>query len=210
MVFGGAKLLYMNKKQIIKYLNSLILLPFFLGSMNGNLALDTNRGIATLLNPKENIEINKSILTSDEDKITEAKKDASLKHAQKIDAYFGDQGLPLSGHGAKMVEAAEKYGLDWRLLPAVAMRESTGGKFACKSVSNSPFGYGSCKINFETMEESIETVAKNLAGKNPRTARFYDGELFENLENYNGRAVAHYADSVIAIMNKIGDEKELS
>jgi hypothetical protein len=108
-----------------------------------------------------------------------------------------------------MVEVAKKYDLDWRLLPAVAMRESTGGKFACKSVSNSPFGYGSCKINFKTMDDSIETVAKNLAGKNPNTADYYAGELKENLDNYNGGVVPNYAEQVIAIMNKIGDAKDI-
>lgn len=131
----------------------------------------------------------------------------SLKErAEKIDAYFNKRGLPLAGQGRKMVEIADKYGLDWRIMPAIAMRESTGGKFACKSVSNSPFGFGSCKINFKTLDESIETVAKNLSGKNPRTADYYDGELKEDLENYNGRAVPHYAEEVIAIMGKISPE----
>lgn len=176
--------------------------------MNGGLAMDTNKGVATLLHPNQNIEVNKdSSLVQDVTNQTE--DEAILKHAQKIDVYFSERGLPLAGHGKKMVEVAKKYDLDWRLLPAVAMRESTGGKFACKSVSNSPFGYGSCKINFKTMDDSIETVAKNLAGQNPRTADFYDGELKEDLENYNGRAVPNYAEQVIAIMNRIGDANDL-
>ena len=198
----------MNKKQITKYLHSLVLLPLLLGSTNSGLALDNNKAVATLLNPNQNVVVNKDSSTV-QDVTNQTENEVILKHAQKIDAYFSDRGLPLAGHGKKMVEVAKKYDLDWRLLPAVAMRESTGGKFACKSVSNSPFGYGSCKINFKTMDDSIETVAKNLAGKNPNTADYYAGELKENLDNYNGGVVPNYAEQVIAIMNKIGDAKDI-
>ena len=36
--------------------------------------------------------------------------------------------MPLFGMGMKMCKEAEKNELDWRLLPAIAVRESTGGK----------------------------------------------------------------------------------
>ena len=48
--------------------------------------------------------------------------------ADAIDVYFRAREMPLSGFGMKMVEEAERNELDWRLLPAIAARESTGGK----------------------------------------------------------------------------------
>ena len=36
--------------------------------------------------------------------------------------------MPLLGLGKKMVIEAEKNNLDWRLLPAISVIESTGGK----------------------------------------------------------------------------------
>ena len=114
--------------------------------------------------------------------------------------------MPLEGTGMKMVEEAIKNELDWRLLPAIAVRESTGGKFACKKVSNSAFGWGSCKINFKSNDEAIEIVAKNLGGNNPKTARHYDEkDTVGILKAYNPPSIVpKYAEQVMSIMDKIG------
>lgn len=128
--------------------------------------------------------------------------------AEAIDAYFAERKMPLEGTGAKMVEEALKNDLDWRLLPAIAARESTGGKFECKRVSNNAFGWGSCKIGFKSNEEAIEVVAKNLGGNNPKTARHYDDKnTKEILRAYNPPSIVpKYAEQVISIMDTIGNE----
>ncbi|MFZ4499916.1 MAG: hypothetical protein ACOYMZ_00250 [Minisyncoccia bacterium] len=125
--------------------------------------------------------------------------------AAKIDAYFAKRNMPLAGTGMKMVIEAEKNNIDWRIIPALAVRESTGGKHACKSVTYSPFGFGSCKINFKSWDHAIEIVATNLGGNNPRTARAYGGKTLRGkLEAYNPPSVVPtYANEVIALMNKI-------
>ena len=107
--------------------------------------------------------------------------------AAKIDAYFAQWDLPLSGHGKGMIEAADKYGIDWRLLPALAMLETTGGKNLCGDGTNlNAFGYGSCKIHFGTFEASFEAVAKTLSGNCERTAHLYKRKSIEGiLEVYN-------------------------
>lgn len=104
--------------------------------------------------------------------------------AMKIDAYFKKRGDPLYGYGKKFVSEAQKNGLDYRLLPAISILESTGGKFACK---NNPLGWGSCKIGFKDWNEAIEVVALNLGGNNPRTKHYYDNgkTLDQKLYHYN-------------------------
>lgn len=125
--------------------------------------------------------------------------------AAKIDKYYADRNMPLAGNGMKMVLEAEKHDIDWRLIPAIGVRESTGGRHACKSVTYSPFGFGSCKINFKSWDHAIEIVATNLGGNNPRTAKAYGGKTTRGkLEAYNPPSVVPtYADEVFAIMNKI-------
>lgn len=121
--------------------------------------------------------------------------------AAKIDAYYGKYDLPLVGYGMKMVLEAEENNLDWRLLPAIAMRESTGGKFACY---NNPFGWGSCKIKFKTFDDAIDAVATNLGGNNPNTEKYYkDKTSEEKLHRYNGTVVKTYVADVVRIMDKI-------
>ena len=111
--------------------------------------------------------------------------------------------MPLEGYGMQFVLVAEKYGIPYNLLPAVAMRESTGGKFACY---NNPFGWGSCKIKFSDFDEAIESVGKNLGGANPRTARYYaTTDVEKKLYYYNGTVIKGYEDQVIAIMEKINN-----
>jgi hypothetical protein len=128
--------------------------------------------------------------------------------ANAIDAYFAARGMPMKGTGMKMAEEAYKNGIDWRLLPAIAVRESTGGKHGCKSVPNSDFGYGSCKIPFDSKDHEIEVVARNLGGNNPNTAKHYDGKTTKQiLQKYNPPSVIpHYYEQVLAIMNAIGED----
>ncbi len=127
--------------------------------------------------------------------------------ARAIDAYFGTRNMPLEGLGMKMVIEAEKNDLDWRLLPAIAIRESTGGKFACKKVLYNSFGWGSCKIGFNSNEEAIETVALNLGGNHPKTEKYYDEKTTKQiLRAYNPPSIVpRYAEQVISIMNAIGE-----
>jgi len=128
--------------------------------------------------------------------------------AKAIDAYFKKYDMPLAGTGMIMALEAEKNGLDWRLLPAIAVRESTGGKHACKKVKNSFFGWGSCKINFESKEEAIEAVARNIGGNDEDTDHHYAGKTTEQILNkYNPPSIVpNYTKQVIKIMNDIGDE----
>ncbi len=131
--------------------------------------------------------------------------------AEAIDTYFKDHGMPLAGTGMKMVLEAEKNDLDWRLLPAIAVRESTGGKFACKKVTFSSFGWGSCKINFKSHDHAIETVARNLGGNNPKTSHHYDEKTTkEILQAYNPPSIVpRYAEQVMSIMESIGREDKV-
>lgn len=125
--------------------------------------------------------------------------------AAKIDAYFAKGDMPLEGYGMKMVTEAEEHGLDWRMIPAIAVRESTGGLHACKKAAFSAFGWGSCKISFKSYDHAIEVLATNLGGDNPKTARYYDNKSVEQiLKTYNPPSVVPtYSQEVIAVMNKI-------
>jgi hypothetical protein len=160
-------------------LNSFILLPLLLTNI-------ANPGLVNKpLIPEsvgEAISSNFEMFKSDE-----STNILSDSRAEKIDAYFAQWDLPLAGHGKGMIEAADKYGIDWRLLPALAMLETTGGKNLCGNGTNlNAFGYGSCKIHFSTFEASFEAVAKTLSGNGEKTSHLYKGKSVEGiLEVYN-------------------------
>jgi len=125
--------------------------------------------------------------------------------ADKIDAYFRDRNMPLEGYGMKMVQVAEENDIDWRLLPAISIIETTGGKNLCKSKdgANNPFGFGSCKIGFNSFNEAIEIVGKNLGGNNPRTAIHYDNKDLDGiLKSYNS-VIPTYNKKIKGFMERI-------
>lgn len=175
-------------------MRSFVLIPIIATSFTGNII----NPVASLAPIAEKIYIE----TANPLALKEAKME---EQAQKIDAYFRDRGMPLEGYGMKLVTEAEKNGLEWTVVAAIGVRESTGGKFACKNpkAPNNAFGYGSCTFGFESTDIAIEKVARTLAGNSPVTAHHYDGDLYENLNTYNGHAVASYADDVFDIMQKM-------
>ena len=128
------------------------------------------------------------------------------ERAAKIDAFYTAKGdLPLAGHGMAFIKAADEYGIDWRLVAAIGFIESTGGKHACKRVDYSAFGWGSCKIDFSSYEESIDVISKNLGGHNPKTATHYkDKSIKEILDAYNPPTVKpNYKKLVFKTMSDI-------
>lgn len=152
-----------------------------------------------------NVPIDPEILAKYE-KQTKLRSEDSIKKVQKIDTYFRTRAMPLFGKGIKFVLAAEKYGIDWNLLPAIAVRESSGGKQPC---GNNPFGWGDCKMNnFRSYDEAIEIVSSHLSGSKESTARYYAGKTTaEKLHNYNGKVVPTYSSEVLAIMKVIHNTK---
>jgi|SRR3989344_4521260 len=195
----------MKNKKLIRFVESFILLPGLtissipVGFISQAVVNVVNTPSIVLLQ-KQNIEASELL----------ARSGATYQKfkADAIDAYFKAHDMPLEGMGMTMVLEAEKNDLDWRLLPAIAMRESTGGKFACKKATFNSFGWGSCKINFESNEEAIETVARNLGGNNPNTDHHYAGKTTKQiLQKYNPPSIVpRYAEQVMSIMNEIGVE----
>lgn len=70
-------------------------------------------------------------------------------------------GTPLEPHSAYMVEVADKYEIDWRLIPAIAMKESGGGA-AVSEVSHNAWGFENGRTQFSSWEVAIDTVGKTL------------------------------------------------
>lgn len=189
-------------------MESFIILPMLTTSIStGTLPKNTNVVMApqSVLSQKQNIEADWTLAFN---QVLDQKAETNKKKAEAIDAFYKEHKMPLLGMGMKMVEEAEKNDIDWRLLPAISVIESTGGKHACKKVTHSFFGWGSCKINFKSDEEAIEIVAKNLGGNNPNTDQHYANKTTkEILEKYNPPSIVpNYAKKVMNVMNEIGEE----
>ncbi len=81
-----------------------------------------------------------------------------------IENFFQEHHSPLADNAGTFIKVADKYQLDWRLLPAISMQESNGGKRIIPSSKN-PFGYGiygDKVLKFANFDEAIERVGKGL------------------------------------------------
>ncbi len=108
--------------------------------------------------------------------------------------------IPYEKYADKYVEVADKYNLDFRLVPAISMQESN----CCKRIpggSNNCWGYGiygDQVIVFPSIEVGIETVAKNLA-KNYTSQGLMEPE--EIMRKYTPQSKGSWAAGVLHFMN---------
>jgi hypothetical protein len=89
-------------------------------------------------------------------------KDARIEILKQ---FFAKYKSPLEPFASNVVEAADKYDLDFRLIPSIAMQESN----LCKKVIADSYNcwgfgiYGKKVTKFESYPEAIDTVTKTLA-----------------------------------------------
>ncbi len=84
--------------------------------------------------------------------------------AKIIEDFFEGYKAPLAQFSEEFITVADKYNLDYRLLPAIAMQESNGGRKVIED-SNNPFGYGiygGAVLKFSSFEAAIERVGRGL------------------------------------------------
>jgi len=111
----------------------------------------------------------------------------------KLQKFF--QNCPLRGASADFIEAADRYDLDWRLLPSISLVESGGGKVFR---NNNVLGWDSGNRRFGSVQAGIRAVAARIA-----TSQLYrDKDVDEVLATYNPDPA--YVARVKSIMRKIG------
>ena len=126
-------------------------------------------------------------------------KDARIEMVRQ---FFQKYKSPLEPYAQNVVEDADKYGLDFRLLPAIAMQESNlCQKIIVDSYNCWGFGiYGKKVTRFESYPEAIDTVTKTLV-KNYQKAGLNSPE--EIMSKYTPSNNGSWAYSVNYFMNTL-------
>lgn len=120
---------------------------------------------------------------------------------ERLAQYFRARKSPLDEFAAQFIEVADRYRLDWRLLPSLAMLETGGGRISRR---NNVFGWASGRARFQSIEASIEHVAKTLA----EGIAYRNKDLRAKLRTYNP-ANRRYADIVFRVFQDISPEAPL-
>jgi len=119
---------------------------------------------------------------------------SSDRRLLRIKTFFRKRVCPAHDYAHEFLRASDKQKLDWRLLPSIALLESSGGKAFS---NNNIFGWDSCRKRFPSIIAGIHFVADHLAN-----APQYRGKsIDEKLKTYN--AQPHYRVAVKKVMAQI-------
>jgi hypothetical protein len=114
--------------------------------------------------------------------------------------FLRDKRCPDQEFTEVFIAEADAHGLDWRLLPSLALVESGGGRNAR---GNNLFGWANGKQTFATIGEAIHTVASTLA----HGAAYRGKDLAGKLSTYNQGT--DYPAMVLEIMRQISPRQQL-
>lgn len=125
--------------------------------------------------------------------------DARIETVEDFLSYYKSALTPFAD---EIVTAADKYSLDYRLLPAIAMQESTLCKKAPKNSYNCwGFGiYGKKVTKFANYNEAIETVTKTLATKYKAIGLETPEQI---MSKYNPVSTGTWAQGVSGYMDRL-------
>ena len=83
---------------------------------------------------------------------------------EKLQAFLANYNSPLTPYAQEFIAMADKYQIDWKLVPAITGVESTFGKQIPYNSYNA-YGWANGNYAFKSWEESIVVVTKTLKEK---------------------------------------------
>ncbi len=113
-----------------------------------------------------------------------------------VKQFLLNNGAPAHLYTADFLIAADRNGLDWRLLPSLSIIESGGGR---EARNNNMFGWDNCRVHFRTAKEGIYRVASWLANSSLYRKKTSVDQI---LWTYNPRK--EYTRKVRALMAQLG------
>lgn len=114
----------------------------------------------------------------------------------KLTTFFQSYECPEPLYVEEYLRAADAHALDYRILPALSVRESTCGRH---ERLNNLWGWASAKIGFASVPHGIEFIIGRLAKGRPYRGKTVDEKLFV----YNPNP--QYVHEVKELMREIDD-----
>lgn len=182
---------------IVFTLLSPLVLGISLSLLSGSYA--QNNGVAGLIGKDPRVAYAALPAASGTLKVNVVSQDARVTMVRDFFEKYKSDLLP---YAQNVVEDADKYGLDYRLIPAIAMQESNLCKKAPKDSYNCwGFGiYGKKVTKFENYSQAIDIVTKTLA-------RQYKSQGLETpaqiMTRYTPGSNGSWADSVNQFMGQL-------
>lgn len=89
--------------------------------------------------------------------------DVDQEKVRKVRNYLAARGAPLAAKAEYLVKTAQEFGIDYRLVAAISVIESGGGKYAYRPYNAWGWGGAVRPFTFTSWEEGIYTVSRGLS-----------------------------------------------
>lgn len=121
---------------------------------------------------------------------------------ETLERFFARYDSPLLTVADEIVDNADTYGLDYRLLPAIAMQESTLCLKAPEGLNNCwGFGiYGKKKTAFPSLADAVETISRTIARDYHAKGLIEPDEI---MSKYTPSNAGEWAENVTYVMDRI-------
>ncbi|HYK08321.1 MAG TPA: hypothetical protein VEW42_02350 [Candidatus Eisenbacteria bacterium] len=126
----------------------------------------------------------------------------SDKRTYNLKEYLSLYHSPLLNYSSFIVSKADEYGIDYRLLPAIAMQETGLCKKVLAGANYNCWGYGvwGKKVtSFSSYEEAITTISRYFAKRKEKGIESLD----EIGKIYNPGNTNHWKENVAFVMNQL-------
>jgi len=119
----------------------------------------------------------------------------------RLRKFLRDQGSPMQNSADELVKIADKHGLDWKMLPAIAGVESTFGQFI-PSGSFNAYGWHNGRYYFSSWTDASTQVAAGINDKWGHLGRINPWKIGPSYAENPA-----WASRVVHYMNIIGNSK---
>lgn len=190
-------------RKIVFLLSFFLITPSFLILSLALLTVHTNKPLVSVLGAQ--IEPSQMVAYAalpTTQNVMDASASLTDRRVVSLQAFFSLYHSPLLLNAQEIVDKADEYSIDYRLLPAIAMQESGLCK---KTLSQAPYNcwgfgiYGKRVTSFSSYSEAIDTITRYFANKKNNGVV----TLEEIGKIYNPGNTNNWIENVTLIMSKI-------
>ena len=152
--------LFKNKEKVLAIITGILFFGMIVNTINSESALNiVQKDSAAYIPEDKSVE---ETVDNIEEKVIEDNINPELtinpEQIEQVKSYLSKRNSPLVEYADILVTAAYEYGIDYRLVAAISVIESEGGKHCFKPYN--AWGWGS--KSFESWEDGIYSITKGL------------------------------------------------
>ncbi|HEX7042023.1 MAG TPA: hypothetical protein VF189_02135 [Patescibacteria group bacterium] len=190
-------------RKLILLVSFFLITPALLAFSLALLSVSSNHPLASVLGIKsEDVQSVAYAALPSVQNVMDASASLQDKRVGDLQSFFTTYHSPLLLYSQEIVTKADEYGIDYRLLPAIAMQESGLCK---KALSKAPYNcwgfgiYGKKITSFSSYDEAIDTITRYFANKKENGV----STLEEIGKIYNPGNTNNWIENVTTIIGQI-------